>query len=142
MRDSNSVMPERIHRSEQPDHPWVQGLIPDARLGERSVVRVTAGEGGTVISVRYRLKSTGRSSEYFGVCEVCGRHASDVFIQVPELAVSIHPIGGASRDGWAYKPSGFGHRSCLLGRRTMLEEALLRRAIEEQETLAKDSATA
>ena len=39
---------------------------------------------------RYRLNSTGHSSTRFGPCEVCGKHASEVFIQAEQKRYRRH----------------------------------------------------
>ena len=44
----------------------------------------------------YELKTTGASSEKYGVCEVCGKHASEVFFLT-------------DKNNYMY-----GHKECLL----------------------------
>jgi len=58
---------------------------------------------------RYRIRSTGYSSRRYGPCQVCGRHASEVFLQA-ELQMSIRPDGSV---GYSHRGTIFGHRECL-----------------------------
>lgn len=54
--------------------------------------------------------STGRSSEYFGVCELCAKDASDVFCR--KVYREFHRRDGTAffAPGW----SNYGHEACLL----------------------------
>lgn len=67
---------------------------------------------------RYRLYSTGDSSAKYGVCEVCGKHATEVFHQVEERAF-YYPENGQTYMGWTQHlcHSFFGHETCLRGKR-------------------------
>lgn len=58
--------------------------------------------------LRYRLSSTKHSSQRYGNCEVCGKHASEVFVQVEEIKI-------ADEVGRWYRKTGtiFGHEECL-----------------------------
>lgn len=61
---------------------------------------------------RYRLSSTGYSSARLGPCEICGKHASEVFIQAEQKRYRRHD-GTLS---WTYADcidSCFGHKECL-----------------------------
>jgi hypothetical protein len=69
----------------------------------------------------YRIKSTGSSSDRLGACAVCGKHASEVFLQVEgrifkdatnnELSITYHKCR-----------MRFGHRECLLTQRRQGEQ--------------------
>jgi len=54
---------------------------------------------------RYTIKTTNRSSHDYGPCEVCGKHATEVFHQRLEYR--------RGRKRYA-APGLFGHRECLL----------------------------
>ena len=56
----------------------------------------------------YRIRSTGYSSGRYGGCEVCGEHASEVFIRSETEAVKD---SGGTFD--AVGDTTFGHRDCL-----------------------------
>ena len=58
---------------------------------------------------RYRLSSTGHSSARFGPCEVCGKHATEVFIQSGQR--QYRKSDGSY--GWARISNYFGHKECL-----------------------------
>lgn len=73
------------------------------------------------VVLRYRLKSTGGSSEKLGQCEVCNSHASDVFhltgaILFERSAPYRETLG---RFGWTHHQCVciFGHAECLKMRR-------------------------
>lgn len=52
----------------------------------------------------YEIRSTGKSSAFFGDCEVCHSHVSEVFFQIERLdRIEVADL--------------FGHRDCLLGAR-------------------------
>jgi hypothetical protein len=76
---------------------------------------IEAAKPGTL---RYRLISTGSSSERLGDCEVCGEHVSEVFRQVEERFYSFVHNGEVS-EGWTQHEcrSFFGHEACLLKQR-------------------------
>ncbi len=68
------------------------------------------------MSFAYRLKSTGESSAYFGPCEVCRKHVSEVFMQTEECYVDEeNPING--QEGFmtlaGCRCTAFGHKDCL-----------------------------
>ncbi len=68
------------------------------------------------MSFAYRLKSTGESSAYFGPCEVCGKHVSEVFMQTEVCYVDEeNPING--QNGFmtleGCRRTVFGHKDCL-----------------------------
>lgn len=65
---------------------------------------------------RYRLTSTGQSSVQLGVCEVCGKAPSEVFLQTEEKHYSFY-YENINYEGWVEHSSLFGHRDCLLNRR-------------------------
>lgn len=73
---------------------------------------------------RYQLRSTRGSSEKYGPCEVCGKHASEVFSQTKERAFQLdHRDSPAvlamcpDMIGWAHKGDLFGHEECLTNSR-------------------------
>ena len=55
---------------------------------------------------RYKLINTQESSKKYGVCEVCGKHVSEVYHQVEQKQYTR---------GWThYKCNNlFGHKECL-----------------------------
>lgn len=67
----------------------------------------------------YRLKSTGAGSDRFGVCEVCGRHCSEVFLQHKTEEGTYdarHEAAGLGKAGETFtmdRGYTFGHQSCL-----------------------------
>jgi len=77
---------------------------------------------------RYQLTSTGHSSSRYGNCEVCGEHASEVFIQSEHRRYVVSDIEDLLEDpalyvggelGWTANGCHylFGHRGCLIDRR-------------------------
>jgi hypothetical protein len=65
---------------------------------------------------RYRLRSTGHSSDRYGNCEVCGNRCSDVFIQVEEVQYEIPQEGDKPVEiSWTHYgcQTIFGHEDCL-----------------------------
>ena len=66
---------------------------------------------------RYRLISTGYSSDKYGNCEVCGKHVSEVFSQSEEQYYTIERNGKMIHEGWTKCGCSdyFGHKECLLG---------------------------
>ena len=65
---------------------------------------------------RYRIKSTGGSSERYGNCEVCNKSCSDVHLQTEEQFYSI-PFNGSLETGWSHRNMIFGHEGCLMSKR-------------------------
>ncbi|MCL4296270.1 MAG: hypothetical protein KJ077_11100 [Anaerolineae bacterium] len=63
------------------------------------------------ITYRYRLSSTGNSSAKYGPCEVCGKHASEVFSQSEEREYEPGQWTGLGCHSY------FGHKECLEGKR-------------------------
>ncbi|MGB0989279.1 MAG: hypothetical protein ACPGUI_00465 [Halarcobacter sp.] len=65
---------------------------------------------------RYMLNSQRESSARYGNCEVCKKHASEVFYQVEEKAF-FNPV--SSEHSWTQHNcnSTFGHKECLIGLR-------------------------
>lgn len=61
----------------------------------------------------YRIRSTGYSSKRYGSCEICGEHASEVFIQSETETVT--DSGGTFE---AIGDTAFGHESCLMESRS------------------------
>lgn len=63
---------------------------------------------------RYNLKSTGASSAKYGNCEVCDKHASEVFYQTEERTYEL-PTFPANYSGWTGHGcfSYYGHEECL-----------------------------
>lgn len=59
---------------------------------------------------RYRLSNTGSGSYRYGPCEICGKPASEIHIQIEEQMI-IHSDGSWS---WTHSRTLFGHRECLL----------------------------
>ncbi len=59
---------------------------------------------------RYRLSNTGSGSYRYGPCDVCGKPASEVYIQMEERVFN-RPDGS---EGWTHSRTVFGHRECLL----------------------------
>lgn len=69
-------------------------------LGDKPKLNISGKE------YRYRLISTGESSQKYGKCEICGEHASEVFHQIEEKK---YP------QGWTHAEchDAFGHEKCL-----------------------------
>ena len=66
-------------------------------------------------SLRYRIKSTNRGSSSLGPCEVCGKHADTVHLQVQQRRYEYDGDVGWSHHGCK---DLFGHEACLLAART------------------------
>lgn len=58
---------------------------------------------------RYHLRSTGFSSGRYGVCEICGQYAWEVFIQCVVTPFIRHDGSQGNR----YEATQFGHKECL-----------------------------
>ena len=71
--------------------------------------------------IRYRIKSTGHSSGWYGPCKICGNHASEVFMQTEERFVSFDKEEMDQwpelTPFWASAGITFGHETCLMDRR-------------------------
>ena len=63
---------------------------------------------------RYDLSSTEGSSQQYGNCDICGKHASEVFIQSEKRHYKIER-DGFYREGWTKNKCNdyFGHKECL-----------------------------
>ncbi|AVX21620.1 hypothetical protein SAMN02745885_01631 [Carboxydocella sporoproducens DSM 16521] len=61
---------------------------------------------------RYRIKSLGASSIKFGPCEVCGKPATEVFLQIEQRKYQ-KPSGEISYTQHGCRDM-FGHYECLL----------------------------
>jgi len=77
------------------------------------------------MTYRYRLSSTGASSDRYGVCEPCGLHAAEVFVQVETREFQLSPEAMAIPRVAELHPEGtgetyhgcrtlFGHEDCLV----------------------------
>lgn len=77
------------------------------------------------MTYRYRLSSTGASSDRYGVCEPCGLHSAEVFIQTETRVFQLSPEAMAIPRVAALHPDGFGetyhqcrtlfgHEDCLV----------------------------
>lgn len=69
---------------------------------------------------RYRLRSSGYSSERYGSCEVCKRPCTEVFLQVEQRFYRhFTPAGVMCSEGWTdHECHGlFGHAKCLKRKR-------------------------
>lgn len=64
---------------------------------------------------RYKLSSLNESSNRYGNCDVCGKHASEMFIQTEEKEYT-RPDGNK---GWTQHECHqlFGHKECLENKR-------------------------
>ena len=67
---------------------------------------------------RYEISSTNESSDKYGKCDVCGKHASEVFHQMEEQYYRIEHDGKVY-EGWTKHEchDHFGHEQCLLAQR-------------------------
>jgi hypothetical protein len=67
---------------------------------------------------RYRIKSTGGSSQKYGPCEVCAKPSTEVFIQSEEQSYARDEDEGGGI-GWTHYDCHnlFGHEACLLSAR-------------------------
>lgn len=70
---------------------------------------------------RYRLRTTGHSSVRLGPCEVCTKHASEVFLQVEEQLFDTDDLDPSEVRSDPYTRHEcvdlFGHEACLVGAR-------------------------
>lgn len=60
-----------------------------------------------------KLRTTGRGSDFYGVCEICKKNASEVFVmekrrifRTNQNKIQTSPIGGGM----------YGHKDCLISR--------------------------
>ncbi len=60
---------------------------------------------------RYKLTNTNQSSSYYGNCEICNKHVSEVYTQSHENKVIIE-----GKVHWIYIGDAFGHEKCLLSK--------------------------
>jgi hypothetical protein len=67
---------------------------------------------------RYTISTTGESSNKYGVCDLCGKHATEVFHQREERHYEFEH-DGEKFEGWTRHNchSYFGHADCLKGKR-------------------------
>ena len=63
---------------------------------------------------KYTIKSTGDSSDKYGPCECCGKHASEMFHQWSETTFTIDGEYGKTFD----RGNKFGHKECLMAHRS------------------------
>ena len=61
---------------------------------------------------RYRVKSLEASSIKYGPCEVCGKHATEMFLQIEQRQYR-KPNGEISYTGYGCRDM-FGHYDCLV----------------------------
>ena len=61
----------------------------------------------------YKLESAGFSSHQCGNCEVCGKHATEVFIQVKYKHYKFER-NGKTYEGDSHQGTTFGHEQCLI----------------------------
>jgi hypothetical protein len=63
---------------------------------------------------RYCIKSTGGSSDKYGVCSVCGKHVTEVFNLIEERYYNIEKDNKIF-EGWTKNQCYdiFGHKECL-----------------------------
>ena len=64
---------------------------------------------------QYSIKNTGASSNKYGNCEVCGKHADTVYLQTEKRAYA-HP-DGSTRFTAHMCHDLFGHEQCLISKR-------------------------
>ncbi len=60
----------------------------------------------------YRLTDLEYSSRRFGLCEICGKHVSEVYLQS-----DFKEVVSNGKAHWRQISTTFGHVDCLLGRR-------------------------
>jgi hypothetical protein len=67
---------------------------------------------------RYELSSTNESSSKLGNCEVCGKHATEVYMQSEERHYKFEH-NGVKYEGWTKNGCNdyFGHEQCLRSKR-------------------------
>ena len=58
---------------------------------------------------QYHLRSTRSGTERYGVCEICGQHAWEVFVQSVVTPFIRHDGSQGNR----YEATQFGHKECL-----------------------------
>ena len=81
---------------------------------------INEAEGNAVLPLvskriyHYRISSTHSNSDKYGVCEICKKHASEVFMQ-SEQRDYLNPITNEISQTYAdCRPHTFGHEQCLL----------------------------
>ena len=62
----------------------------------------------------YKLSSTNLSSNTYGVCEICGKHVSEVFVQTETRYFFNIITKNISLTHAGCHPTRFGHKECLL----------------------------
>ncbi len=72
---------------------------------------------------RYRISSTGDSSEKYGKCQCCNKHASEMFQQVEEKIGYSHYLKRTCY-GLTNNKNLFGHKECLEQTRKLEEVAI------------------
>ena len=65
---------------------------------------------------RYLLRSLGYSSDRYGVCEACGGHCTEVFLQSTECYFEVQDVHGRVYKGWSHVNDSIGHEACLRGK--------------------------
>lgn len=61
---------------------------------------------------RYKITSTGSSSKKYGVCEVCKKECTEVFLQTQEKKFTYQ-----NTEHWTQGNKIFGHKDCLINKR-------------------------
>jgi len=67
---------------------------------------------------KYKLVNTGYSSSKYGLCEVCGGYASEIYHQI-EMKRYMFKCNSKVYEGWTNYNchNQFGHKECLLSQR-------------------------
>lgn len=65
---------------------------------------------------RYKLNNMNESSQKYGVCEVCGKHVSEVYHQIEERKYFDNIDQEYSYTQYKCK-NLFGHKDCLISQR-------------------------
>lgn len=104
---------EILHDAATPAHRvWLK----DRWLKVSAVTRHAQHDGAPEGTIRYEIKSSGGSSVKYGPCEVCGKHASEVFHQWATVAFKDDDYK-PPRTAWTYHGaprSLWGHEECLI----------------------------
>lgn len=62
----------------------------------------------------YRIRSTRDSSAKYGSCNICGQHASEVFLQIEEKEFFSEETNRTELTQFGCRTAAVGHEHCLL----------------------------
>lgn len=99
-------------------------MIEPCNCGSRSCADGTRPHSIAIVGDRkFLTRSTGHSSQRYGACEVCGTHATEVFVQTEyeRYETDGRDPPAVRANPWTITATRFGHAECLAERRRVAE---------------------